>query len=71
MKTKRETTDKLLKPEQVKQPGNITLSERDYARVAAALADPPKPTPTLVRAMRHYEAQCEVESIRIGKKPEL
>jgi len=62
MKTKPGSTDKPLKPEEAEQFSNITLSERDYARVVAALADPPQPTPALVRAMRHYQAQREADS---------
>jgi uncharacterized protein (DUF1778 family) len=54
MKTKSESTENA-----VEHSGNITLSERDYARVVAALTEPASPTPALVRAMRHYEEQSK------------
>ncbi len=61
MKTKPDSTGKPSKHEAMGQPGNITLSERDYVRVVAALADPAPPTPALMRAMREYESQREAD----------
>ena len=61
MKTKPESTDKPSKPDAMELAGNITLSERDYARVVAAITEPAAPTPALVHAMSEYEAHCKTD----------